>query len=534
MQFSFGNYLLDVDKRELRLDSDALAVAPQVFDLLVYLVENSDRVVTKDDLIASVWNGRIVSDSTLTGHINAARVAIGDNGKEQRFIKTFPRKGFRFVGTVIGEETSEIQSSRPKDAITEHPSSDEGVVPSSFRNLSADEVGLGDRPAVAVLPFSNMSGDPEQEYFSDGVTEDIITELSKISGLFVIARHSSFIYKNKSVTAKQVGEELGVSYLLEGSVRRSGNRLRITAQLVEAASQHHMWAERYDRNLEDVFAIQEEVARNVAGALKVALTQLEKEKGLRSYTNNQQAYDYFLRGRACLEVSTVETTAKAGELFEKAIELDPNFAGAYALLSHVHWRGWRNNWSDDPQSLTRALEAAETAVSLDDLLPLAHIHLAWVKAFRREHDEAIGEARRAIALDPNFAEGYARLGHILDLAGEPLEGIELVRKAMGLDPHYPSNYLVYLGHAYYLLGMHGEAITSLNRAITRSPDNTHGNLMLAIIHSELGHEDEAQACVSEILRVSPRTTSRGDSWPYKDETVSDRYCAALRAAGLPE
>ena len=245
MQFVFADHTLDTDRRELRRGSESIAVEPQVFDLLVYLVQNRDRVVSKDDLIASVWAGRIVSDSTLTSRINAARKAVGDSGEEQKLIRTIARKGLRFVGTV------RTRSDEAAPAHAAGPPADE------LHEKSRPALPSSERPAIAVLPFVNMSGDPEQEYFSDGITEDIITALSKLRWFFVIARNSSFIYKGKAVHMKQVAEELGVGYVVEGSVRKGGDRVRITAQLNDVATGSHVWAERYDRALADVFAVQD-------------------------------------------------------------------------------------------------------------------------------------------------------------------------------------------------------------------------------------------------------------------------------------
>ncbi len=419
-----------------------------------------------------------------------------------------------------------------------------------------------DKPSIAVLPFANMSGDPEQEYFSDGITEDLITDLAKISGLFVVSRNAVFLYKGKAVEPQRVSQELGVRYVLEGSVRKAGNRVRISAQLVDPRTGYHLWAERYDRmapfqeandaggvkgrklelvtyddgDLTDIFALQDEITEKIVKALEVKLTEGEQEQMARRYTENLEAYDYFLRGRAYYARATKETTAQAREMFERAIELDPTFAGAYAILSHTHWQDWRNQWSEDPQALERAFEAAKKAVALDDSLPLAHTHLAWVYVFRKQYEEAIAEGERAIALDPNFAEGYARLGQILTMAGRPQEAVDLVKKAMRLDPHYPHGYLFYLGRAYYAMGKHEEAIAALKKSLTRNPDLMVSHLVLAAIHSELGRTEEAQVEVAEVLRISPRASleSQREKLPYKDQAELERYLEALRKAGLPE
>ncbi len=401
---------------------------------------------------------------------------------------------------------------------------------------SGERLSVPDKPSVAVLPFTNMSGDSEQEYFSDGITEDIITDLSKISGLFVVARNAVFLYKEKAVSPVDVSRDLGVAYVVEGSVRKAGNRMRISAQLIDPHTGYHIWAERYDRDVADIFALQDEITEKIVGALEVKLTKGEQEQVASRYTENLEAYDYFLRGKAYQARTTKERNTQAQEMFEKAIELDPNFAGAYAQLSFSHFRDWRYQWSDDPRALDRALEAAQKAVDLDDSLPLAHTYLGWAHLWKKQHEKAIAEAKRAIELDRNFAEGYARLGEIMNLAGRPDEGVNLLKKAMHLDPHFPPIYLFFLGYGYYAMGQYEEAIAALKRSLTQNPDHFSPHRTLAVIFSELGREEEAQAEVAEMLRISPNATLRGqkERMPFKDESTLERYMEGLRKAGLPE
>ncbi len=284
MQYGFGDCVLDPDRRELSRGSEAIAVGPQVFDLLLYLVQNRERVVSKDELLDAVWGGRIVSESTLTSHINAVRKAIGDSGQEQRLIRTVARKGFRFVGDV-----RETPSSDGSDSVKPGPPN---------RGDSAQALALPDKPSIAVLPFLNLSGDPEQEYFADGVVEDIITALSRMRWLFVIARNSSFTYKGRAVDVKQVGRELGVRYVLEGSVRKAANRVRITGQLIDATTGAHLWAERFEGTLDDIFELQDQIAASVVGAIAPQLERAEIERAKRKPTDSLDAYDYYLRGLA--------------------------------------------------------------------------------------------------------------------------------------------------------------------------------------------------------------------------------------------
>ena len=395
---------------------------------------------------------------------------------------------------------------------------------------------LPDKPSIAVLPFENISRDPEQEYFSDGISEDLIVDLSKISELFVVARNATFAYKGASVKPEQVAQDLGVAYVLEGSVRKAGARLRITAELIDTSTGGHLWAERYDGELTDVFALQDEITKQIVGALKVTLTKGEQEQVSKRYTENLEAYDYFLRGRAHQAGMTKEGNARAREMYEKAIELDPSFAGAYAQLSFCHFRDWRYQWTNEPKALDLALEAAQTAVVLDDSLPLAYASLGWALLWKRRHEEAIKEGQRALELDPNFAEGYARMGEILNLAGRPEEGVALLKKAMHLDPHYPPTYLFFLGYGYYAMGEYEKAIAALKRSLARNPDHFSPHRMLAVIYSELGRTEEAQAEAAEMLRISPNATLKGQrkTMPFKDQALLERYMEGLRDAGIPE
>ena len=413
---------------------------------------------------------------------------------------------------------------------------DDGGARREGPGAAGQDLALPDKPSIAVLPFVNMSADPEQEYFSDGITEDLITDLSKISGLFVVARNAVFLYKGKAVKPVEVSRELGVRYVLEGSVRKAGDRVRISAQLIDPPTGYHLWAERYDRDLTDIFALQDEITEKIVAALEVKLTEGEQEQVARRYTENLEAYDYFLRGRAYQASATNEDNARAREMFERAIELDPTFAGAYAQLSYSHFRDWRYQWSKDPQASEWALKAAQKAVALDDSLPLAYMYLGWAYVWKKQYEQAIAEAERAIALDPNFAEGYVRLGQILNLAGRPEEGINMVKKAMSLDPHYPPHYLFFLGFCYYAMGQYEEAIAALKRSLARNPDHFSPHRALAVIFSELGRKEEARAEVAEMLRISPGASLEGERERivFKDQAVLERYLEGLRKAGLPE
>jgi TolB-like protein len=308
MQFRFADHLLDVARRELSRHGQPIALEPQVFDLLVHLIHNRDRVVTKDDLLGSVWGGRIVSESTLTSRINAARRAVGDSGEAQRLIRTFPRKGIRFVGDVTDAQVAE-------PPVLHMPQ---------------------DRPSIAVLPFDNLSDDREQEYFADGIVEEIITGLSRIKWLFVISRNSTFIYKGRPIDVKTVGRELGVRYVLEGSVRRSGNHVRVTGQLIETETAAHVWADRFDGTLGDIFALQDEMTMSVIGAVEPTLRKAEIERARRKRPDNLDAYDLFLRALPFAVTAMPGNADKALHFLEEAIRLEPDYAIVHGFIAWCH------------------------------------------------------------------------------------------------------------------------------------------------------------------------------------------------------
>jgi TolB-like protein len=396
VQFLFDDHTLDIDRRELRRNSEPIAVEPQVFDLLLYLVQNRDRVVSKDDIIASVWGGRIVSDSTLTSRINAARKAVGDSGEDQKLIRTIPRKGLRFVGNVR-KQSNDIE---PAYAI--------GPLPDEIHEQSRAALPLPDRPAIAVLPFTNMSGDPEQEYFSDGISEDIITSLSKLRWFFVIARNSSFIYKGKAVHMNQIAEELGVGYVVEGSVRKGGDRLRITVQLNDVATGSHIWAERYDRGLADVFAVQDEITEAIVAAIEPQLYAAENFHAQRKPPDSLDAWDLVMRALSHYWRVTRQDNLVAQALLEKAIVIDPSYGQALGVLATSHTFSAHMGWGNMAVSAPIAERSALAAILVDSEDPWAHHALGCAYLFTQRFDDSLAEFELALRLNPNFsmAQGY--------------------------------------------------------------------------------------------------------------------------------
>ncbi|AZO53569.1 MULTISPECIES: adenylate/guanylate cyclase domain-containing protein [unclassified Mesorhizobium] len=389
--------------------------------------------------------------------------------------------------------------------------------------------------SIAVLPFANMSGDAEQDYFADGISEDIITALSKLSQLFVIARNSSFTFKGQNVQVQEVGAKLGVRHVLEGSVRKSGNRVRITAQLIDAISGGHLWAERFDRDLTDIFAVQDDVTQQIVGALALNLTDDARQRLAPEHPRNTEAYDCFLRGRELWHRLTKETNVAARDLLQRATGLDPNFASAYAFLALTHGVDYLNRWgASPPESMAQAEEAAMRAVTLDDNDPWAHWALAIARLYTRRHDEAIDEVERALVLNPNFAEAHVCRGETLYYSGESEEALESFARAKSLNPYFPDVLLHFQALALFQLGRYDEAVDLLLQRLARNAVTDVSRALLAASYGHLGRLEEARAAWQEMLRVNPDYSLeyRRKVLPYKNPADFEVMVDGLRKAGL--
>jgi adenylate cyclase len=394
---------------------------------------------------------------------------------------------------------------------------------------------LPEKPSIAVLPFVNMSGDAKQEYFSDGLTEEIITALSKTPKLFVIARNSSSVYKGKTVNVQQVSRELGVKYVLEGSVRRSGNQLRITAQLIDATTGSHLWAERYDRELKDIFATQDEITMKILTSLQVSLTEGEMARMQAKGTNNLDAYLLFLQGWKEAGSMNKDGNFLGRQMAEKAIALDPKFAIAYNLLATTYMNEVVLGLSDDPRlSLKRAMELTQKAIALDNSLSWPHALLGWIYTLMLQHDKGIAECEQAVNLEPNSAISYFYLSLALKYAGRPREAITMAKEAMRLNPIPPGFYYQNLTHLYCLTGQYEEAIKAGKEATRVEPNNFTVRAFLTVAYSLYGRQEEARIEAAEVLRINPKFLV--DSWaktmPFKNEADKEMTIGALRKAGL--
>jgi adenylate cyclase len=395
-----------------------------------------------------------------------------------------------------------------------------------------------ENPSIAVLPFDNMSGDPEQEYFVDGITEDIITDFSRLSNLTVIAWNTSASYKGGAIQPQQVGKDLGVAYVLDGSVRKSGDRLRITAQLLDTENGNHIWAERYDRKLTEIFELQDEVTKKIVNALAIRLTAAEKEKLGHSGTNNIAAYDAFLRGQQYSLQRTRESNELARDAFRHALELDPTYARAYGALAVALTRDYRNAWTDLSleEARARALELAQKAVALDRSSPQVYWALGYVYLNREQYDEAAAAAKQAVELAPNYADGYGLLAFINSVQGRAEESIHYTQKAMALNPYYTYEYPLNMGRSYYTLSRYPEAVESLQEALEHNENALYPRLFLAASYVRLGRQEDAEWEIERIQIQNPGTTLKhlATTYPIKKQDQMDAFLEDLRKAGLPE
>jgi len=518
----FADFTLDEDRRELRRGSEPIAIEPQVFDLLVYLVQNRDRVVSKDELVASIWSGRIVSDATLTSRIYAARKAVGDSGRDQRLIRTVARKGLRFVGAVRAQ-----------------PGGDE---PAAGAAPPPDELGARspalppDRPTIAVLPFTNMSDDPEQEAFSDGISEDIITALSKLRWFFVIARNSSFVYKGKAVHIRQVAEELGVAYVVEGSVRKAGDRVRITAQLNDADTGSHVWAERYDRGLADVFAVQDEITEAIVAAIEPQLYAAENFRARRKPPESLDAWDLVMRALSHYWRMTHEDNVVAQALLEKATAIDPSYGQAHGLLAASHMFSAHMGWTDMATTVPVAERAALAAIRADSEDPWAHHALGGVHLHMRRFDDSLAEFELALKLNPNFMMAQGYYGLALSYCGRWQEGELAARRALRLSPRDPFTAICYgiAAYAQFAGRNYDEAMRLSREGIRQRGDFVGAHRVLTAAAAMAEQPEIAAAALRELRRVQPNISLAwiASDMPIKEDAERKHYVEGFRRAGL--
>jgi TolB-like protein len=516
LRYLFDDYLFDTERRELRRGASPVALEPQVFDLIQFLICNRDRVVTKQDILDAVWNGRAVSDSALSTRLNAARFAIGDSGRKQSLIRTFPRKGFRFTAAVREQSTSAVQEA------------------------AAMTAPLPEKPSIAVLPFDNLSGDPTQDYFADGMAEEITTALARCPSLLVIARNSSFSYKGKAVDVRQIGRELRVRYVLEGSVRRSGQRLRFTGQLIDAISGLHIWADRFDGDMTNVFALHDKFTASVVATIEPRLQLAEIKRGALKPVEDFNAYDLFLRALQHHYAFTDSSNTAALEYVDKALAINPCYATAMALAAHCYTERRFVGWAKDiageqAEGLRLAARAVELAGDDSDVLWMA-AWTYWILAQDALHARAF--ATRSIEINANCAAALALAGWIEVTADNSEIAFELIGQANRLNPRDPRDWFTLTAMAAACLAARRfeEAVLWARRSLVRNPRFSATMRILSSSLATLGQTEEAADLLRRVYDIEPDLTLRclRSRMTYMHPNVWEILSSGLRLAGMPE
>ena len=522
MTYLFGECELDPDLHELRRNGLVCTIEPQVFDLLLYLVENRDRLVGKNELNQFIWKGRFVTDASLSTSIKLARQAIGDSGRRQDYIRTVSRRGFRFVGGV------EVRGSIR----------DPGEPASAGIGYAATGPSLPDKPSIAALPFQNKSGDAEQEFFADGMVEDIITGLSRYRSLFVIARNSTFAYKGQSPDMRDVSRDLGVKYVLEGSVRKGGSRIRVTAQLIEGATGSHIWAERYDRELTDIFALQDEITETIVAAIGPEIDQFERERATRLPPDSLDAWESYQRGLWHLYRFNQEDNAEAQRLFRLANAQSPNFSSAQSGLTHALYYSFMHGYAGDSSTiLAEAYETGRAAVASDERDADAHFALGRILYLRHEHDASLSELETAVAYNPSLAHAHLGYGAALLFSGMWDRAIESLDRALRLSPHDPLIWVVNAARAlmFFATKRLDEAEESARQAVRHPMAAITARIIFAATLGQLEKDEEARKVMADVLRMKPDISAEyvAQIWPFNNPVVTEYLIEGLHKAGMP-
>ena len=536
--FRFDEFEIDLGQQELRRSGEVVRIEPQVFELLVYLVRNANRIVSKEELIEAVWQGRVISEAALSSCVSAARRAIGDSGKDQRRIRTASKRGFRFVGAL--DDATPPQTLLADSALSAQESPAAIAVALTQRAPAPSALALPDKPSIAVLPFQNMSGDPEQEYFADGLTEDIITGLSRQRWFFVIARNSSFAFKGEAVDVRKVASELGVRYVLEGSVRKIANRVRVTGQLIDAAHGIHLWADKYDRELEDIFKLQDEITNRVIGSVLPQILTAEAARIRRKPPQSLDAWDLVMQALPHMWRVSAEDQRRAQEFLRQAISLDDEYAHAHALMGWTYVSLFNLDARAPISEFTdKALEAGAKAVALDHEESWGHLVLGLGHARRRRPELAVSHLSKSIDLNPNFALGYAGLGYALACGGEPERGLQSLEQAQRLSPRDPF-LAIYAPTVRYMalfaLGCYEEAIAVCRSTSALHPNHVGSWRLMTVSLGLLGRIDEARQALAHTLTLQPDLSLSHveKNTVFANPSDRSRFLLGLQRAGLKD
>ena len=566
--FSVAGWSVDPASHHISKDGKATRLEPRTMKLLLYLASRPGETISREELEREVWPGQVVVYEALSNSIAKLRKALGDDPKHHRIIETIPKVGYRLIG--------EVRHPQPRGAFSEPETSRSRarnrpirmllwaaaagfaiavvgaafIWPGTWQSLDRpgtskpESIALLDKTSIAVLPFTNMSGDPEQDYFADGMTDDLITDLSKVSGLFVIARNSTFRYKGKSPDISQLARELGVDYVLEGSVRRVGDQIRINAQLIDAESGGHLWAERYDRSATDIFALQDQVTENVVSALSIRLMPEDRAAQARSETDNPEAYEAFLRGRAHYRLYTPDDFIKAIAYLETGTRLDPKYARAHGLLATIYYHTFSNGWEGSLGiSMDGNIEKLERHLNEAMKNPSSLTHQTASRYFASlgRHDEALAHAKRSIAVDPSDGHAYIALARIMNRHDKPAEGLAAVKMAARLDPegNIRGSYSYRIGESYFHMKKFEQAAEEFKKYHALNPTDEWGFLYLAATYGHLGRKKAAMSAMEAFDKRRaakgrrPYTLANMDGWHFPNPDVRERFRDGLRKAGIP-
>jgi TolB-like protein/DNA-binding winged helix-turn-helix (wHTH) protein/cytochrome c-type biogenesis protein CcmH/NrfG len=550
--FTVGEWRVDQRANELTRDGETVKLEPKAMQVLCFLASRQGSVVSREELEIEAWSRMVVTQDAVTNAIIKVRKALGDEARHPRYIETVSKSGYRLIAEVgrgAPETPVPLSATWWKRRrlllalllLLTTVAAGLWLVPTQetapFIGPVEDPLLLERKLGIAVLPFDNVGADPGQAYFADGLTEDLITDLSKLSGLRVVARSSTLAYKDSVKTEEVIARELGVDYLLEGSVRRSGDSVRINVRLSDSGGGGNLWAERFDRRMDDIFQIQDEIAAQIVAALNLEIGPDERSRMTRNNLASVQAYDEFLRGLDYYGRRSQEDTRLAVRHYERAIAIDPGFARAYAGLALVYTRDAVDGWDLTARdSLIQAAELTEKARRLDPSVPQIYFVEGQIELFRRKYDAAIRNAEQAISIKPSYADGYALLAWILHFAGRPSEGLASMQQAVRLNPRVPSVYRLVRGALYYSAGEIDKSLQDLEAAVEISPNYQLLRTWLAAANAAADRIDEARWEGQEILALDPEfSTSRVEqTFPIRDPAYRERLVNDLKRAGLPD
>ena len=556
--FDLGGWRVTPDENVVSRDGRLERLEPLAMQVLVYLASRAGEVVSRSDLEEAVWKGGVVSYDSVTSTVIKLRKALGDDARKPTYIATIPKRGYQLIAPVsLVDDEPPAQAASP-ESIAPAPSAGAdrrkvGVLVAVLVAAAAaiwgvltqftppavesDAQPVNSPPSIVVLPFENLSDAPSQERFADGITEDIITDLSGIAGVRVIASNTSFSYKGRQVSAREIADELPIDYVLEGSVRRRGDSIRVNAQLVDVRSAFQVWAHRYDRAAQETFAVQDELTNQIVETLAVQLSPQEKARLARQPTNNLAAYDYFQEGQRLGKINTQDSNLEAQDAYRKAIETDPTYGRAYGALAYTLAYNFRRGWNDAPmQTIDRALELAQRGVELDASIPQTFWSLGYVHLMRKEFALAEQAVETSLSIAPNYADGFGLLALINNSLGNAEGAIANIRKGMQLNPYYTWDYPYNLGRAYYILGEYDKAIPELESAKTRNPNVMPVRLVLAACYVRTGRAGDAAWEIEEVQAINPHETLShlANTFATNDAELLQRFLHDLREAGLPE